>query len=330
MRAAQPEARIEGFVVEEMVKRSGAIELIAGLAADATFGPIVLFGQGGVAVNEIDDTAIALPPLTKTSAAELIARTRVSRLLEGYRNHPRANLDAIVDVLIRLSRIATDHPEVAELDINPLLADADGVIALDARVRLRDPALAVPAALSVYPADLERRVPAADGSQILIRPIRPEDAPALEKFIEGLDVASVRARFFETMKRLPPALLDRLTQIDYDREMAFVALDRTENADDDTICGVARLIVLPGGTKGEYALTACPRTIERGIARALMNEAIAYAKRRGLTELCGQELRDSIGLLGLARELGGSITRDPEDASVACVALRLLPAEEAA
>jgi acetyltransferase len=330
IRAAKPAARIEGFVVEEWVKRPGSVELIAGLASDPTFGPIVLFGQGGIAVKEIDDTAVALPPLGKASAADLISRTRVSRLIDRYRNHPAADLGAIENVLIRLSRIAADHPEVAELDINPLLADQNGVIALDARIRLRDPALAVPAALTAYPPDLERRIIASDGSSILIRPIRPEDAPALQRFIEGLDPAAVRARFFETMKRLPPGLLDRLTQIDYDREMAFVALDSPEDSDDDAICGVARLIVLPGGAKGEYALTASRKTIERGIARALMSEVIAYARRRGLTGLCGGELRDSADLLGLARDLGGTITQDPEDATLACVALNLFPVEEAA
>jgi acetyltransferase len=326
--AAKPDARIEGFAVEEMINRPGSFELIAGLASDATFGPIVLFGQGGTAVSEIDDTAVALPPLTPVLAADLMSRTRISRLLKGYRNRPPAKLEAIQDVLIRLARIAADHPEVAELDINPLLADENGAIALDARVQ--DPALAVPAALVSYPQELERRIVAQDGTELLIRPIHPEDAPALQRFIEGLDPESVRARFFETMKRLPPAMLDRLTQIDYDREMAFVALDRTANPEDDVICGVARIVVLPGGTKGEYALTARQTTIERGIARALMEEVVAYARRRGLQELCGEELRDSIGLLDVARDVGGAITQDKDDPTVVCVALRLLPVEAAA
>ena len=146
IRARQPSARIDGFTVEEMIGRPNAIELIAGLSCDPTFGPVVLFGRGGLAVKEIDDTALGLVPLDRTLAADMIAQTRVSRLLRGYRTQPPADLGAIEDVLTALARLAEDHPEVAELDINPLLADERGAVALEARVRIRDPAQCTPPA----------------------------------------------------------------------------------------------------------------------------------------------------------------------------------------
>jgi len=330
IRIVKPDARIEGLVVEEMVRRPGSFELIAGIATDDTFGPVVLFGRGGIAVTEIDDTAVGLPPLTPALAADLVSRTRVSRLLSGYRNRPPANLEAIQDVLVRLSRLVADHPEVRELDINPLLADAHSVVVLDARVRLQDPALAVQVALKSYPHELERRVATGDGGEMVIRPIRAEDAPALQRFIEGLDAATIRASFFETMKRLPPALVDRLTQIDYDRDMAFVALDKAADPDEDVICGVGRMVILPGGAKGDYALTVSPAMISRGVARALMDELVAYARGRGLERLCGAELMDSAGLLGVARDLGGAVTQDAGDPTIACIALKLQPHDRAA
>ncbi|MDB5397593.1 MAG: family N-acetyltransferase [Rhodospirillales bacterium] len=333
--ASQPDARLDGFTVDAMIHRPDSIELIAGLAGDATFGPVILFGQGGVAVDMIDDTAVALPPLTPVLAADLVARTRVSRLLGGYRSRPPAKLSAIYDVLMALARIATDHPEIVELDINPLLADETGVVALDARVRLRDPALAVPAALVSYPHDLEHIVATNDGCEVVIRPIRPEDAPALQRYIENLDPSTVRARFFETMKRLSPAMLARLTQIDYAREMAFVAIDKEKTPIDadpqeETFCGVGRVIIPAFGTKGIYALTACPTSVGRGVAHALMNDLIAYGRGHGFEELCGDELADSTGLINVARDFGATISHDDADMTKVCIALSLLPIAQAA
>ena len=151
-RARRPDARIEGFTIQRMVKRSGAVELIVGLATDPTFGPVVLFGQGGTAVELIGDRAVALPPLNHKLAHELIARTRIARLLAGHRERPPVALDAVAQTLVRIAQLAADHGEIVELDVNPLLADPHGVLALDARMRvapatasrrraLRDPAL---------------------------------------------------------------------------------------------------------------------------------------------------------------------------------------------
>lgn len=330
VREKAPKARLDGFVVEKMVTRPGSFELIAGLSSDATFGPVVVFGHGGVDVSQIADTAIALPPLTRLGAAELVGATHVARQLRGGRGRSPVDLAAVEEVLVRLARLALDHPEIAELDINPLLADATGAIALDARIRARDPSFAVLPACHFPPHQGERHIAGSDGADILIRALRPEDAPALQHFVETLDPATIRGRFFEMIKRLPPALLDRLTQIDYDREAAFIAIDRTANPDDDVICGVGRLIVLPGDKKAEYALTASPEMMDRGIGRALMDDLILFGKRRGLEELCGTELIESTALIDLAHQSGGVITQDMEDPSVACIALKLVPFAKAA
>lgn len=323
----RPDAKLDGFTVSTMVVRRNGREVIAGLATDPTFGPVVLFGQGGIAAEQIDDVAVALPPLTMAVAADLIKETRVSRLLKSFRDWPQADLAAIQKVLVALGHMALEHPEITELDINPLIADESGAVALDARVRVKDPTAAVPAALECHADDQEEVIRDAQGRDVFIRPIHPDDAPALQRFIAQLDPTTIRARFFETLRRLPADLLARLTQIDSERELAFVAVERRKNGEadpqDDRICGVARIIILPDGKKAEYALTASPDAIERGIARALMSKVISSARARGIERLCGEELNDSLEHIQLARDLGGAISHDPDDPAVACITLAL-------
>ena len=226
VRAARPQARLAGFTVQAMARRPRAHELIVGLSSDPLFGPVVLFGQGGVAVEVTNDRAVALPPLNRVLAADLVGRTRASRLLAGFRDHPRADLDALYDVLVRVGQLAADLPELMELDINPLLADAAGVVALDARMRLapvaagQDPLERL--AILPYPDALERRIDNALGP-LTVRPIRPEDAAAHIAFFHALSPEDVHFRMFGTMRELSPAQLARFTQIDYAREMAFIA-----------------------------------------------------------------------------------------------------------
>ena len=219
-----PDASIEGFTVQQMASRPGAYELILGIVDDATFGPVILFGQGGTAVEIVRDKAMALPPLNRVLAEDLISRTRVSRLLEGYRNQPAADREAIAMALMALGDIAADHPEVAELDINPLWADARGVIALDARVRVMPAKTTGTARFAIrpYPVSLEGELRDRDGRVYPLRPIRPEDAPLTDDLLASTDPEDVRLRFLSPLRKLPRQLAARLTQIDYDREMAFV------------------------------------------------------------------------------------------------------------
>jgi acetyltransferase len=331
--AVCPHARQAGFTVSPMVVRRRGRELIAGLTTDPTFGPVVLFGQGGIAAEQIDDVALALPPISMEIAADLVHETRVSRVLEPFRDWPAADLTAICKTLVSLGRIALEHPEITELDINPLIADEHGVVALDARVRVKDPASAVAPALLCH-RDGEHLMKDDRGHEMVVRPLHADDAPALSRFIEGLDPTTIRAGFFETMRRLPPAMLARMTQFEAGKEMAFVAVERRINGDaeaqEDRIYGVGRIVMLPKAGNAEYALNVGPDAMHRGIARMLMSELIAYARQHAVARLCGQELSDSLELIDLARGLGGTITHDSDDPRITCIALSLLPDTAAA
>lgn len=313
IRAARPDATLDGFAVEQMVSRPGAIELITGISVDATFGPVILFGQGGVAVEAIGDTALALPPLDHELASGLIARTRVARLLRGYRNQKSVDLDAVSALLVAISELALDHREIAELDINPFLADADGVIALDARIRLTDPARAVQAAIVPYPHELEQVLHLRDGLDITLRPIRPDDANGLIHLHANLDPADIRARYHGFMRELDPALLSRLSQIDYDREMALIAF-----APGDLVpLGVVRIHADPDKVRAEFAILVRSDWHGHGLGTAMMNAIIAHARHSGISQIDGSILRDNTPMLTLAHELGFVVTgREADEVSV--------------
>jgi acetyltransferase len=310
IREAAPDARIEGFAIESMQRRPQAVELIVGLSEDPLFGPVVLFGQGGTAVEVIGDTAMALPPLNPVLARALVERTRIARLLRGYRDRPPADMDAIFDVLTRVARLAMDFDTVKELDINPLLADADGVMALDARIRVGAAAGPAGARLSIspYPRALEGGVRLRDGTEVRVRPVRPPDAPRLQEMIQRSDLRDIRMRFLHAMKRLPDQLAARLSQIDYTREMAFVAVAPGTR----DLVGVSRLAADPDGHSAEYAVFVRSDWKGRGLGRALMDRIIGYAGERGLGELFGEVLAENEPMLRMCRELGFRIEHAPE------------------
>jgi len=296
----KPGARLDGFSVQAMARRPGAHELILGATVDATFGPVVLFGEGGTAAEIIADRAVALPPLDTLLARDLISRTRVSRLLAGYRNRPAADLDAIAQVLVRLSHLVADLAEVCEIDINPLLADADGAIALDARMRIErapqgDPTRRL--AIRPYPQELEETV-SLDGRSILLRPIRPEDAPAHRTFLAALDSRDIRFRFFGAVRDFRDETIARWTQIDYDREMAFIATEAGKTF------GVVRTITDPDNVRAEFAIVVGSGSQHKGLGHALMQKMIAYTRTRGTETLAGEIMADNDRMLALMRRLG--------------------------
>ena len=295
-----PKARIEGFFLQEMIERPHAYELIAGMIDDETFGPLLLFGHGGTAVEAIDDTAMALPPLNIALARELISRPRLYRLLKGYRNVVPVALEAIATTLVRISQMVCDIPEIAELDINPLLADAAGVVALDARIRLspRDPARRDRLAIRPYPKELERKERLAGIGTVIIRPIRPDDSPALHTLFQSLSADDIRMRFFTPLGEMPDKLRARLTQIDYDREMAFVLVG------EQGIVGVARLAADPDNIRAEFAVVVHGGFRHKGVGRFLLDALIAYARERGITELFGEILAENKVMLRLCGSLG--------------------------
>jgi acetyltransferase len=300
VRAARPGARLTGFTVQSMASRPFAQELIVGASIDPVFGPVLLFGQGGTAVEVVADRAVALPPLNRVLANELVSRTRVSKLLAGYRDHPPARLDAICDVLIALSQMLADLPELAELDINPLWADHDGVIALDARVRVSRDARAGAAnsAITPYPAELVRTAN-WHGESIVIRPIRPEDEPQHRSFVEQLHPEDLRLRFFNVRRELPRSELARLTQIDYAREMAFIAIRTLPDGTLQTL-GVARAIIDPDNVDAEFAIIVRSDLKGRGLGHLLMQTLIDVLTQRGTQRLVALVLRENMPMRTLA------------------------------
>ncbi|MDD3651234.1 bifunctional acetate--CoA ligase family protein/GNAT family N-acetyltransferase, partial [Immundisolibacter sp.] len=324
VRKNRPDARIDGFQVEPMLDRSRSHELIVGIAVDAQFGPCVLFGQGGTAVEVLNDTALGLPPLNMRLAHDLMRQTRVYELLKGHRGIPGAHLGAIALTLIKVAQLAADVAELVELDINPLLASPEGVLAVDARVRVAPVANPAQPRLAIrpYPKSLEKFVVIGDGRRLLLRPILPEDEPMLQKSFERLTPEQVRLRFFVPMKELGHSLAARLTQIDYDREMALIL---TEPGIPGTteIYGVVRISADPDNERAEYAVVVPEHMTGQGLGALLMREIIDYAAARGIREIWGDVLRENAAMLGLVRKLGFRIKDDPDDPSLVRVTLDL-------
>ena len=322
--AKAPQAHIEGFVVQEMIRRQGAEELIVGAATDAQFGPFILFGQGGTAVEVIDDKAIALPPLNLNLARDLLSRTRVYRQLKGYRDRPPINLPELALTVVKVSQLVSDLDEITELDINPLLADAGGIIALDARIRV----VALPEtasrgqrlAIRPYPKVLEREETIPSLGPALLRPVRPEDENAFVRFFESLSPEDVRLRFFAPLREMPRTQLVRLTQIDYDREMAFVLETGPGSATSD-ILGVVRIAADPDNQRAEFALTVRSDLKGRGLGTLLLGRMLDYARDRGIGEVFGDILAENTLMLALCRQLGFEIAQIVEMAGI-CRATR--------
>jgi acetyltransferase len=312
-----PNASVEGFLVQPMATRPGAHELIVGISEDELFGPVILFGQGGTAVEVIADRALALPPLNTALARDLISRTRVSRLLAGYRDRPAADIEAIVGILLSLQDIAVELPQVKELDINPLWADEKGVLALDARIRVAPATLAGTGrfAIKPYPSDLVHTITDRQGATYKLRPIQPEDADALQATVAATAPEDIRMRFFSGLRQLPDALAKRLTQIDYDREMAFVIEDASG------IGGVVRLSLDPDLVRGEYAVILRTDLKGRGLGRILMNEIIAYARKVGAKQVFGDVLAENDRMLKLCEKLG--FRREPHGPSPGVIEVTL-------
>jgi len=321
VRAARPKARIRGFTVQPMVVRPNANELIVGMTDDATVGPLMMFGAGGTAVEVIADTAHALPPLDMKLADQLIAETRVSRLLAGYRDRPRADIGAVAQALVRVSYLVTNHPEVRELDINPLLADEHGCIALDARVRVADATTEPRHPMSVrpYPVEWEKEERLDDIGSVLLRPIRPDDEELYPRFFERMSPEDVRMRFFTARPDLSHKFLARMTQVDYAREMAFVALSAATNE----LLGIARLIAEPDYVRAEFAILVRSDLKGKGLGWRLMQHLIAYGRTEELQEIYGQVLATNATMLNMCSELGFEIEAPEEDIGLRLVRLRL-------
>lgn len=313
------------MTIYPMVVRPKARELIIGVADDPTFGPVIVFGRGGTAVEVINDKALALPPLDINLARALIARTQVSRQLKAYRNVPAVDENALALLVVKAAQLAADLPEIRELDLNPVLADENGMVAVDARIAVAPvdqtggrglhghPRFAI----RPYPKEWERRVALRDGTNLLLRPIRPEDEALYGPFFANVTQEDLRLRFFAPIKTASHAFVARFTQIDYARAMAFVAIEQATGS----LLGVVRLHSDANYEAGEYAILVRSDLKGRGLGWVLMQLIIAYARSEGLKRIEGQVLSENRTMLAMCRELGFAIAADAEEPETCRVTL---------
>jgi acetyltransferase len=303
VRALRPEARIDGALVQPMLRYEHAREVLVGVATDPVFGPVISFGAGGIAVEAVRDTALALPPLNAPLAHELMALTRVHRLLGAYRNVPAVDLEALCAILSGVSRMVCLLPWLAEMDLNPVLAHPGGAIIADARVLIDAQRLA-PApryrhmAIHPYPAELEEDLVLRGGEHLRLRPMRPEDAELERRFVESLSERARYQRFMQQMSGLTPAMLARFTQLDYDRELALVAVHA------QAFIAVGRYAPNPDGETAEFALVVADPWQGKGLGRALLERLCRTAREAGYRALYGHILSANRQMLELAQRLG--------------------------
>ena len=321
-RERRPDARIRGVSVQAMLHRPHARELIAAIADDPVFGPVIVFGRGGTAVRVIDDLALALPPLDLRLAHELIQRTRVARRLQAHRNQPAADERAVALALVKLAQLAADVPEIRQMSLNPLLADGDGAVAVDARI-LVGPVQALHKgrghprfAIFPYPSEWERRITLDSGRPAFVRPVRPEDDALFREFFTHVTEEDLRLRFFQSVKHFSHEFIARLTQMDYARSIALLALDES-----GAMLGAVRLHADANYRTGEYGILVRSDLKGQGLGRQLMTIMIEVAGWLGLDEVEGQVLRQNRGMLAMCAHLGFAMAPDPGDPGLVIVRL---------
>ncbi len=321
-----PDAKVDGVLVERMVVSGADRELLLGIKNDSVFGPIIVFGHGGTMVEVLNDIAISLPPINSVLAKSLVEGPKVARMLGQFRNLPavdRHKLDAIV---LRMSAIACELPWVKNLEINPLVVNDCGAIVLDAVIEVDYlPPGYRPydhMAIHPYPNYLETVWQRKNGENVLIRPIRPEDANIERNFIESLSDRSRYYRFMHNIKRITPEMIARFTQIDYHRELALVALVEQEPGQYAEI-GVSRYVINPDGVSCEFAIVVSDQWQRTGIGYKLMELLIDAAKQKGLEYMDGMVLNDNVAMRKLARTMGFEIQDNPDDDSTVYVIKKL-------
>ncbi|HPH12376.1 MAG TPA: bifunctional acetate--CoA ligase family protein/GNAT family N-acetyltransferase [Burkholderiaceae bacterium] len=319
----RPDAVIDGFTVQAMVRRKYVQEVIVGATIDRVFGPIILFGQGGTAVEVMADRAVALPPLNVPLARALISRTRISRLLKGWRDTPAVDEGALLSVLLATSQMLADIPELAELDINPLLVNHEGAIALDARIRLSAtaPAGAINFAIRPYPAELAEIVD-WQGVKLELRPIRPEDEALHAEFLSSLAPEDIRMRVFYSRRTMERSELARLIQIDYTREMAFIAIAPGPDGLPQTQ-GVVRAMADPDNINAEFGIIIRSELKGKGLGQLLLDKLIGYLRAQGTQRIVATVLRENHRMLELAHSLGFRDSEVQEDGGTRSIIMEL-------
>jgi acetyltransferase len=323
-RSARPDATIEGVTIQPMIRMRDSVELIIGAKRDPTFGAAILVGMGGVTAEIMGDHAVALPPLNERLAQRMLESLRGWKLLRGFRGAEAVDVDALVEVLIKFSYLIADFPEIAEIDINPLVCSPDGVIGLDARIVLDAQASSESArsldhlAIRPYPEELERRAALSDGTSVLLRPIRPEDEPRWHEMFARCSAESIRSRFLSLIKRTTHKMATRYCYIDYDREMAIVA-EAVENGQ-KKIVGVGRLVADAGGENPEYAVLVVDDWQGRRLGTLLTEYCMQIAKRRGMGQVTAITTPENMRMLGVFRRLGFHIEHERDKGVMVCEA----------
>ncbi|RAI44773.1 bifunctional acetate--CoA ligase family protein/GNAT family N-acetyltransferase [Rhodoplanes roseus] len=320
-RKAMPQARLIGVTVHPMIVRPKARELIVGATDDSVFGPVIVFGRGGMAVEVLNDKALALPPLDMKLARDLIDRTGAAPLLGAYRNVPPGDRQALELMLVKVSQLLADIPEVREIDLNPVLADDSGVIAVDARVTVAPVAAGTRSRFAVrpYPKEWESHLASWEDLRVFLRPVRPEDEHLYLEFFKHVSENDLRLRFFAPVKEFSHTFIARMTQIDYARAMVFVAVDERTGE----MLGGVRIHSDANYEKGEYAVLVRSDLKGRGLGWILMQRMIEYAKAEGIAEVEGQVLRDNTTMLRMCTDLGFRIEHDNDDPGLCKVVLDL-------
>jgi len=320
VKQALPAARINGITVQPMAgtaaRRGHGREVYVGLTTDDPFGPVITFGAGGTMVELIADRALELPPLNQFLARQLIGRARVAAALGEWRGAPAANIEALEQVLLRVSEMVCELPQLREMDINPIIVDEHGAVAVDARIVVAQapntPGSYQHLAILPYPASQESEWPLKGGGLYTVRAIRPDDADMLQAFVRGMSEESRYFRFASAMPELPARMLARYTLIDYDREMALVAVIQPAEGPERLI-GVSRFITNPDQTSCEFSLAVADDFKGQGLGSRLMLSIIELARSKGLAEIDGLILANNRNMLRLMASLGFTVAPFPED-----------------
>jgi acetyltransferase len=328
VRRILPQARINGVTVQKMAHARRGREIYVGLVTDDPFGPVIVFGAGGTMIELLNDRAMELPPLNQFLARRLIDRSRVSETLGEWRGATAVDMDALEQVLLRVSEMVCELPHLREMDINPIIVDESGAVAVDARIVIDNAPQASSGRASdyhhlsilPYPARYEKTLPLRGGGEYTIRPIHPDDATMLKKLVSELSPQSRYFRFVSSMAELPPAMLARFTLIDYDREMALVAIIKERTADQDgeiteteRLVGVSRYVTNPDQSSCEFALVVADDFNGKGMGSRLMESIMDVAREKGLSEIEGLVLANNSGMLKLMRGLGYHVKSYPDD-----------------
>jgi len=286
----KPDARLDGVTIQPYFSKSD-FELLLGAKRDPNFGPVILFGMGGIYTEVLKDRSLGLPPMNRLLAKRLMQGTRVYTLLKGYRNRLPTDLGKLEEIIIRLSQLLIDFPQISELDMNPILVKDSSPIAVDARILVSPTKIPSPLHLviSPYPAEDEFHMETVDGQALFIRPVRPEDAPLFTTLFKELSPTTIYNRFFSAVKELNPRMLARFTQIDYDREIALVAINETSKT--DRMLGVARIIGDSDSKTGEFAVLVGDDWHGKGIGVCLLRKCLSIAEKRGFRMIHGFVLK---------------------------------------